>query len=129
MKSITRQDLERRKAQAERFARDVLDDDDLASEIEGESLEEYAEHRRIALVNPKGARKMAVPTRSELLERIDELETENTDLQDRLDQISDLSAAEDEGEGEEEEEEAESQGEERPRRRNVARAGVNPRRR
>jgi len=73
MKTLTRQQLEKRKAQAVRFTRDVLDDPDRADEIEDESLEEYAEHRRIKLVNPKGARKMAVRTRRKLLERIEEL--------------------------------------------------------
>jgi len=45
---------------------------------------------------------MAVPTRSELLERIQELESENEDLQSKLDEIGDLVSGD--GEGEEEEE-------------------------
>jgi len=124
MKTLSREQLERRKAQAVSFTRDVLDDPDRADEIEDESLEDYAERRHIRVINPKGVRKMAVPTRSELLERIEELESENDDLQERLDQISDLSASD-----EEEEEEEEAEGEQYQRRPNVARAGVNPRRR
>jgi hypothetical protein len=117
MKSLTRQQLERRKAQAVRFTRDVREDDDRADEIEDESLEDYAQDRRIKLSNPKGARKMAVQTRRELLERISELESENEDLQSRLDEISDIisdnddnaDADEDPDSGEEEEDD---QGEE-----------------
>jgi hypothetical protein len=39
MKTLSRKQLESRKAQAVRFTRDVLGDDDRADEIEGESLE------------------------------------------------------------------------------------------
>ena len=105
MKTLTRKQLESRKAQAVRFTRDVLDDPDRADEIEDESLEEYAERRHIQMVNPKGVRKMAVRTRRELLERIEELEEENENLQSRLDEISDIV-------GDEEEEEEEESGEE-----------------
>src|SRR3990172_11516561 len=95
MKSLTRKQLETRKAQAVRFTRDVLSDDDRADEIEDESLEDYAERRHIQIVNPKGARKMPVQTRRELIERIKELEEENENLQDRLQEISDLASEED----------------------------------
>jgi hypothetical protein len=97
MKSLTRKQLETRKAQAVRFSRDVLGDDNRADEIEEESMEEYADRRHIQIVNPKGARKMPVQTRRELIERVKELEVENENLQDRLQEISDL-AAEEEGE-------------------------------
>lgn len=106
MKSLTRQQVESRKAQAVRFTRDVLDDPDRADEIEDESLEDYAERRRIRLANPKGVRKMPVQTRRELLERIEELEGPNEDLQSRLDEIADL-VAPDEDEGNEDEDEGE----------------------
>jgi hypothetical protein len=95
MKALTRKQLESRKAQAVRFTRDVLGDPDRADEIEDESLEDYAERRHIQIVNPKGARKMAVQTRRELIERIKELEDENESLQDRLQEISDLASEED----------------------------------
>jgi hypothetical protein len=117
MKSLTRQQLERRKAQAVRFTRYVREDDDRAAEIEDESLEDYAHDRRIKLSNPKGAKNMAVQTRRELLDRINELEAENEDLQSRLDEISDIigdndaNEETDEGTGNEEEEE-DNQGEE-----------------
>ena len=100
MKTLTRKQLESRKAKAIRFTRDVLGDPDRADEIEDETLEDYAARRRIQIVNPKGARKMPVQTRRELLERIRELEEENESLQDRLQEISDL-ASEDDDSGEE----------------------------
>jgi hypothetical protein len=102
MKTLTRKQLESRKAKAVRFTRDVLGDPDRAEEIEDESIENYAERRHIQIVNPKGPRKMAVQTRRELLERIKELEDENESLQDRLQEISDLASdEEDDDSGEE----------------------------
>lgn len=102
MTTLTRQQLEARKAQAVRFARDVRQDDGLADEIEDETLEEYAEKRRIKITNPKGVRKMAVKTRRELMERIEELEGENEDLQSRLDEIADLVAPEEDEDSDDE---------------------------
>jgi len=98
MKTLTRKQLESRKAQAVRFTRNVLEDDDRADEIEDESLEDYAEGRHIKIVNPKGITPMAAPTRQELLDRIEELETENEDLQSQLDQIRDVIGDDDEEE-------------------------------
>jgi len=105
MKTLTRKQLESRKAKAARFTRDVLGNLDRADEIEDESLQDYAERRHIQIVNPKGVRKMAVQTRRELIERIKELEEENESLQDRLEEIADLA-------GDSEEEEDDGQGEE-----------------
>jgi hypothetical protein len=98
MKALTREQLEKRKEKAVRFARDVREDGDLADEIEGETLEEYAAHRHIRLLNPTRS-VTSMPTRKELLERIEELETENEELQERLDDIADLAASEEEEEG------------------------------
>lgn len=106
MKILTRKQLTARKAQAVRFVRDVLGDDDKADDIEDESLEDYAGHRHIKLINPKGATHMAAPTRQELLDRIEELETENEDLQSQLDQIRDII-----GDDDEEEDDEDDQGE------------------
>ena len=102
MKTLTRKQLESRKAQAVRFTRDVLDDPDRAEEIEDESLEDYAERRHIQIQNPKGLKHMAIQTRRELLERIEELEQENEELQGQLEEIRDII-----GDDEEEEEEEE----------------------
>ena len=81
-----------------RFTREVLDDPDRADEIEDESLEDYAERRRIKIQNRKGVTHMAIRSRKELLERIDELESENEDLQTRLDEIKDIIGDEEEEE-------------------------------
>jgi hypothetical protein len=88
MKTSARKQLEARKAQAIRFVRDVLGEDDKADDIEDESLEDYAEHRHINTANPKGVTQIAAPTRQELLDRIEELETKNANLQLRLDEIT-----------------------------------------
>ncbi len=98
-KTLTRKQMASRKAKAARFTRDVLGDEARAQEIEDEPLEHYAERRHIQIVNPKGVIRMATPSRRELLDRIEELETENDDLQSRIDEISDII-------GDEEEEEA-----------------------
>ena len=90
MKAFTREQLQSRKERAVRFVRDVLGDDDKADDIEDESLEDYAEHRHIKIANPKGVTRMAAPTRQQLLDRVEELETENEDLQSRLDEIADI---------------------------------------
>ena len=112
MKTLSHKQLEARKAQAVRFVRDVLGDDDKADDIEDESLEDYAEHRHIKLANPKGATHMAAPTRKHLLDRIEELETENEDLQSRLDEIADIIGDNDEDEDTETDEgEDDNQGE------------------
>ena len=96
MKTLTRKQLESRKAKAVRFTRDVPGDDDRASEIEDESLEDYAQRRHIQISNPKGVKHMAVPTRRELVKRVKELEEENEDMQERLDEIADLVGLEEE---------------------------------
>ncbi|HEV2177394.1 MAG TPA: hypothetical protein VGW33_09360 [Terriglobia bacterium] len=106
MKVLTRKQLESRKAQAVRFARDVREDDELADEIEDESIDDYAEHRRIKIQNPQqGEGKMSLPSRRELVERIEQLESDNESLQSRLDEIGDLAS------GDEEEDEDDDQGE------------------
>jgi hypothetical protein len=57
-----------------------------------------AGYTRVRLFNPYGVLRerkwklMAVPTRQELKERIEELEEENQDLQERLDNIAELVA-------------------------------------
>jgi hypothetical protein len=92
MKTLTRKQLESRKARAVQFTRDIRSDDDRADEIENESLEQYAQERRIKLLNPNRGKSMATPTRTELLDRITELEEQNDELQSKLDDIADLVA-------------------------------------
>jgi hypothetical protein len=51
----------------------------------------------------KGANHMPVPTRRDLQNRIKELESENEDLQSRIDEISDIVTGNDDAEEEDEE--------------------------
>jgi hypothetical protein len=96
VRGLTRQQLEGRKAQAVRFARDVREDDDLADAIQDETLDQYAERRHIKLSNPTtGARKMPIRTRRELLDRISELEEENQELREKVDSIAEIVGEED----------------------------------
>jgi hypothetical protein len=59
VKTLTRQQIQSRKAKAVRFVRDVLGDTDRADEIEEESLEDYASRRKIHLINPEGGKAMS----------------------------------------------------------------------
>lgn len=114
-KTLTSDQVSSRKAKAVRFVRDVLGDPDKADEIAHESLEDYAERRKIQILkNPHGGnmprvRLMNPPRvsnsqrqtvqsnpqsgRAELLARIRELQKENDDLQDKLDKVAGLAAA------------------------------------
>lgn len=51
-KELTRDQVESRKDKAVRFLRDVADNDALADEIDGLSVEEYAKRKGFALTNP-----------------------------------------------------------------------------
>jgi hypothetical protein len=92
-KSLTREQLQSRKERAVRFVRDVLGDPGRAEEIEGESLDDYADRRRIQLTNPS-KRKTAImangKTKAELEAEIADLQDENQQLQDQLDAVADI---------------------------------------
>lgn len=91
------------KEKAARFVRDVVGDPARADEFEAMSPEEYAAGKRIEIKNPaSGSNKrttrrlqMARPTYKDLKDRIDELEDENQDLNDKLDSVLDIVAGED----------------------------------
>jgi hypothetical protein len=103
VKSLTRDQLASRKAQALRFTRDVLGDPERADEIEAETLEDYAERRKVKLLNSfqrRNAIMVRGQTKAELQDRIDELEQENQELQDQLDAVADIVAPADEDEDE-----------------------------
>jgi len=111
-KTFTREQLESRKDKAVRFTRDVLGDAERASEIEDESLDDYAARRHMQLSNPE--RRHIVPRKTvddyraeiaELKDEVKELEDENEDLQEQLDQISEIVAPEVEDETDEVDEE------------------------
>ncbi len=110
--------------------RDVLGDDERADEIADESLEDYADRRKIQLAdNPRGgpmtvrasnprekkpvvrtagtdtgatrvANALAVQAEAERLNQLNELQAENERLQDQLDRIADLAAAPDDEDSE-----------------------------
>lgn len=100
MKTKTRDQVEKMRAKAVRFSEDVLHDSDKADEIAGLSVEEYAERKKITVVNPTRRNRMArrnpssTPSKDELLDRIDELEAENQELSDIVDEINDLTSPE-----------------------------------
>ena len=59
-KGLTREQLQSRKERAVRFLRDLKDEPDRADEVDDESLDSYAERRKIQLSNPTARRvKMA----------------------------------------------------------------------
>jgi hypothetical protein len=100
---------------AVRFAQNVLQDDEKADELASLSPEEYAERKRIQIITPNPTERnrpttMPKPTRADLEARVQELEEENSDLNERLDAIADLvgtseEADEDSDESDDDEEE------------------------
>jgi hypothetical protein len=96
-KILTRDQAEARKAAAVRFAGNFLGDPDKADDIESEDLDDWIELKGITLIDNPGRRspKMANANMSkdELLDYVDQLEAENSDLQDALDSIADIVAA------------------------------------
>jgi hypothetical protein len=93
-KRLTADQVQAKKDRAVQFLRDVVGDDDKADEFEDMDLNEYAERKRVQIVN-KGerSRKMANGngrTKQDLLDEIDELQQENEALQEQLNAISDI---------------------------------------
>lgn len=97
MKALTRDQLEGRKEKAARFVRDVLGDDDRADEIEDESIDDYAERRKIEIVdNPRRRRNtMARPSYEDLKQENDDLRDQIEDMQAKMDEASDALADDD----------------------------------
>jgi hypothetical protein len=113
-KALTRSQLQSRKEKAVRFARDVLDDPDRAEEIADESLDDYADRRKIQITNPTIRRIAIMPrgkTKAELEAEIADLQEENQELQDQLDAVADI-VSPDDGDEEEDESGDDDQGEE-----------------
>ena len=96
-KELSYAQVEDRKRRAEQFLRDVKQDDDRADEVSDESVESYAQRRGFDIVDNPETRSLKVAnanmSKDELLDYIDELESENSDLQDTLDSIQDLISA------------------------------------
>lgn len=81
-----------RKDKAERFVRDVLQDDDRADEISDESVEDYAARKHFVVSNPRSISTMANGNQSkqDLLDQIADLQEENDALHAQLDAIQDV---------------------------------------
>ena len=96
-KELSYAQVEDRKRRAEQFLRDVKQDDDRADEVSDESVESYAQRRGFDIVDNPETRSLKVAnanmSKDELLDYIDELESENSDMQDTLDSIQDLISA------------------------------------
>ena len=101
-----------RKDKAARFVRDVLRDELRAEEIEDESVEDYGERRRIDIVESNPRRADMALTKKQLDERLEELEAENAELEEKLDSILDIAEPEDEDDDPDEDEDEDPEGEE-----------------
>jgi hypothetical protein len=110
---LTREQLQSRKERAVRFVRDVLGDPERAEEIAEESLEDYADRRKIQIANPTKRRMAGMAsgkTIAELEAEIEELQEENQELQDQLDAVADIvnpdedDDEDDDGDGQDDEE-------------------------
>jgi hypothetical protein len=107
----TRDQVAAMKDKAVRFLRDVVGDPDRAQEFEEMDAEDYAEHKHIQIENPSsrttihktGVDNMPLKrtTRSKLQKRIDELESENEALTDKLDSILDIASDDEDDDAEE----------------------------
>jgi len=108
VKTLTRAQLESRKEKAVRFTRDVLGDPDRADEIADESLEDYAQRRKIQITNPstrKNAIMATTKSKAELEAENADLRDENEELQSQLDSIADIVAPADEDEADDDDDE------------------------
>ena len=93
----TFEQTETAQARAVAFAENVLEDSDLADELESLTPEEYADRKGMVITNPLKRRIPSVAngngrTKQDLLDEIDELQQENADLQDQLDAVADIVA-------------------------------------
>ena len=88
-------------AKAVRFMNDVVGDPHHADKIESLGPEEYAERKGVRIENPKsrriGAEPMATrrPSRTELEERVEELEQENETLSEKIENILNIASEDD----------------------------------
>jgi hypothetical protein len=112
VKSKTFDQIEAMRQKAVRFLRDVVGDSDKAEEFDLMSPSDYAEHKRIRMIeNPaskihrRSTTTMARKTYAELQEEVKDLKEENSDLSDRLDTILDIVSPQDDDEDEDDEDE------------------------
>ena len=101
MKTLTREQVEAKKAKAVQFLRDVVGDDAKADAFADMDVDDYAERKRIQIINPRRNTMPGGgngPTKQDLLDQIEDLQPKNQDLQDQLDAIYDIVAPSDEEE-------------------------------
>ena len=79
---MTYEQIAARKEKAVRFVRDVLDDEDHASDIDGESVEDYAARKHLVIDNPQRRREAPMANGNGDLTK--------ADLQDMVDQATQL---------------------------------------
>lgn len=107
-KSRTLEQVEAMGQKAIRFLENVVRDPDKVAEFEGMTPQEYAERKHIQIKNLSGIHREGKamankPTRAHLEQYVEELEEQVSDLNERLDSISELAATGD-GEAEDDEE-------------------------
>ena len=73
-RTLTHDQLQAREDQAVRFTENVLDDPDRADEIADESLEDYAERRKIQITNTGRRRNGSMPSKQDLQDQIADLQ-------------------------------------------------------
>lgn len=120
MKAKTINQIESMRQKAVRFLRDVVGDPDKAEEFEAMSPSDYAEHKKIRMIeNPASQSNrrsttttMARKTYADLQAEVKDLKEENADLSDRMDTILDIvSPQEDDDDDETEDDEDDDEGE------------------
>jgi hypothetical protein len=80
---VTYEQIAARKEKAVRFVRDVLDDEDHASDIDGEAVEAYAARKHLVIDNPQQRRREAPMANGNG-------DLTKADLQDMVDQATQL---------------------------------------
>lgn len=83
---MTYEEIERRKQKGADFVRQVLDDEDHASDLEGESVESYASRKRLVITNR--AKRLTNERKSDTTMANGNSDPTKADLQDAIDQAS-----------------------------------------
>ena|ERR1051326_969417 len=105
-KRMTRREAETAKKRAASFVEHVLDDSDHAQEIDYLDLDSWAEKRGVTITNPAKGANMATEktlrklSKDELIDRVMEVEDENSTLTEKLDEINSIVTSEDDSDDE-----------------------------
>ena len=85
--ALTYDQIEARKEKAVRFVRDVLDDEDHADDIDEESVEDYAERKKLVITN--SAKRLTNERKTDTMANGNGAPTKD-DLQDAIDQATQI---------------------------------------